>query len=927
LNSTAVPAAQLVALPDARPAVRPAVVLGAASVAQLAAADLVSLAKKGRNFVPALFVSVASFASAEDLRWATLLSLVLGLLVVGSQVWHEARAFFVSCAALLVFWIGPVGLPIFALAALSGYGTLSVALTVATSIFVVAELVPKLSTLSITLAPAIATAVSASFAPVVAALALVSTVPNSQRLQLAAKIVVLGAVCVATLAGLCEFRWLDVELVTHPVSRITISVGFVLLCLGLKNPKDSSEKSSGNVSLHFSLALILIPALFVVTLLRGQGAESVVFDEAHGDWASVSLPLGPEDFGRNITYSWRAIANSLEASGVPVSRNSNRAEFQAPPLSALYVLKMPLEQIDPEFRRGLFDWVGKGGRLLVVADHTDLFDTTQSLNSVLSPVGARIAATAVFDRRGQPPTSPRTTWFGFTWVSDHADYRYLTGSSFEKLPWWAVTVQTYGMSFAEQAVYFKANRFGYFQPDLTHPYTNHIAAAMLPYGLGSVQIWLDSTHWSTFASFHSNYQDAFWQAIRRSGATLSSRAYSVALITLCFICVAGIFLPREIRLVNATLAVTLGIALGGAASIRLTDPVITNSPNSIAAVLGDAASAELLTPIVESPSRNYARALTSLQKWAPVRLELGTKRAATSEANALLFIDLAVDDLPDASSVLTWINAGRRVVFLSDPRLLTLPSQKRWLRDLGFGLRFERGLSGERDVSSDLIGRRDKNIARNQILRFAPLAMSQWLEVESTHLAQAFVVKTSKESKTRVPGTLILSARSDQFSDAAIGDVWDGVPADDIAREREQELSRLVLGDAAVDLSLPRIPLNPDRRIAISAKTEFTKFLVVSQGSLVAEGSLSSDRDSADLSLAETPNAFARRLKDDALHFLPKCAIDSATGYCTRTLIDSKLTEWFVLPEADSSGRIRRLELIHEGRFSGVRHGLHVLFE
>ena len=102
---------------------------------------------------------------------------------------------------------------------------------------------------------------------------------------------------------------------------------------------------------------------------------------------------------------------------------------------------------------------------------------------------------------------------------------------------------------------------------------------------------------------------------------------------------------------------------------------------------------------------------------------------------------------------------------------------------------------------------------------------------------------------------------------------------------------------------------------------------MVSQGSLVAEGSLSSDRDSADLSLAETPNAFARRLKDDALHFLPKCAIDSATGYCTRTLIDSKLTEWFVLPEADSSGRIRRLELIHEGRFSGVRHGLHVLFE
>jgi hypothetical protein len=919
LNSIVAAAAQLVA--------RPAAQRGAASVAQLAAANLTSLAMKGRNVVPALFVSVATFASAEDLRWATILSLVLGLLAGVSQVRHLVRAVFLSCAALLVLWIGPIGLPIFALVALSGTSTVPVALAVASSIFIVGELGPKLSILSVALAPAIATAVTSLFAPVIAALTLVSTAPKSQRLQLTAKILVLGALCIAALSGLCQFRWLDIDLITHPLSRITISIGFVLLCSGFQNLRDLSEKSVGEISLQLSLALVLIPVLIVVSFFRGQGAESVVFDEAHGDWASVALPLGPDDFGRNITYSWRAIANSLEASGVPVSKGSSRAEFKAPPLSALYVLKMPLEQIEPEFRRGLFEWVAEGGRLLVVADHTDLFDTTQNLNSFLLPAGARVAATAVFDRKGQPPTSPRATWFEFSWLRDQADYRYLTGSSFEKLPWWAVTVQTYGMSFAEQAVYFKANRFGYFQPDLAHPYTNHIAAAMLPYGHGSVQIWLDSTHWSTFASFHANYQDSFWQVMRRSGATLALKSYSIALITLCFLVIASIFIRGEIRPVCAALAVTLGVAIGGAASVRFTDPEVASKPNSIAAVLGDAATSELLTPIVESPSRNYARALTSLQKWAPVRLALDQKSAVASEAKSLLFIDLAIDDLPDTSSVLGWINAGKRVVFLSDSRLLTLPSQKRWLRDLGFGLRFERGLSGERDASSDSIGRRDKNFTRNQVVRFVPLGISPWLEAESTHLAQAFVVKGSKESESRANGTLILSARSDQFSDAAIGDVWDGVPADDLAKERERELSRLILGDAAVRLSVPQIALSPDRHIASRVKTEFTKFLVVSQGSLVAEGSLLSDRYSAELSLAETPNASARLLRDDALKFLSKCTIDSVTGYCTRTFIDSKLIEWIVLPDVDTAGRIRRLELIHEGRFSGARHGLHVLFE
>lgn len=861
------------------------------------------------------------------MRWATLLSLALGILAVGSQVRRADRAVIVSCATLLVLWIGPSGLPIFALVTLAGPNTVSAGLAVASTIFVVTELAPKFSTFSIALTPAITTAVSASLPPVLAALALVSTAPKSQRAQLSLKIVFLGTLCIVAISGLCEFRWLSVDLVTHPVSRMIICVGFVLLCADLNNLKELVEARKEEVSLRFTLVLVLFPALITIALFRGQGADSVVFDEAHGDWASVTLPLGPDDFGRHITYSWRAIANTLEASGISVAKNSSRTEFKAPPLSALFVLKMPLEQINPEFRKGLFEWVEEGGRLLVVADHTDLFDTTQNLNDFLSPIGAQIAATAVFNRSGQPPTSPRTTWLGFTWLRDQSDYRYLTGASFVRLPWWAITVQVYGMSFAEQAVYFKANRFGYFQPDLAHPYTNHIAALMLPLGNGSVQIWLDSTHWSTFASFHANYQDSFWQSMRRSGAVLALKIYFVGLITLCFLGISSVFMRGEIRLVRTLLSIALGFALGGAAVIRINDAEITSSPNSIVAVLGDSATSELLTPIVESPSRNYARALTSLQKWVPVRLEPNTKNTETSEAKSLLFIDPAVDDLPNISRVLEWISTGKRVVFLSDSRLLTSPSQKRWLRDLGFDLRFERGLSGERDASSDLVGRREISIARNQVVRFLPLGISPWLESESTHLAQTFMLKNSKERETRPTGALILSARSDQFSDAAIGNVWDGVPADDIAISRERELSRLVLGDTPVSRSMPQIKLNSALHIANRLKIEFTKFLVVSQGELVAEGSLASDLDATDLSFAETPSASARRLRDDALKFLPKCTIDLATGYCTRALIDSKFIDWFVFPELDSAGRIRRLELIHEGRFSGVRHGLHVLFE
>lgn len=879
---------------------------------------------KGRRLLPALFISIATFAAAEGARWAALAALVCGLLLAGLMARRLQPLGVTAASALVVGWLGPVALPLFVLAALLPILGASAAVGCSATVLLAAEWAPKMAVLAAQGKPSATSALAIMVAPVLAASGLAFAMPREARARALGRIFSIGGLCGAAIWGLCQARWIGADLITAPVVRLALAFGFATLCsAGLT----TSAPARSRAPVLLAVLMLLSAAGSAAVASRGDPVASVIFDEAHGDWASVSLALGPDDFGRNTTYSWRALANLLEASGVRVERRAQALSFEPPPREALYVLKMPLEAIEPAFAQALLEWVAAGGRLLVVADHTDLFDTAQNLNEFLAPLNIRIAPTAVFDRLGQPPVAPRAHWAGADWLRASADHRYLTGSSFEVLPWWALPVHTYGMSFAEQAVYFKANRFGYFQPDLVHPYGNHIAVAMLAHGKGAIQVWLDSTHWSTFTAFQSTYQDAFWQTMRRSGLSLSPKIYRVALLASSVLAAALLLWPRPPGLLTGGLALAVGVTLGSVIAVRLVEGAPAGAARMVEAVLGSAASAELLTPIVESASRNYSRALTSLQKWSPVRLHASATRAVAASAGPVLLVDPSTHELPAASRILEWVETGRRVVILSDPRVLTASDQQRWWRELGFVLRAERGLSEERDASSDLLGRREPAMARHAVLRFSPLDTSPWTETESTHLAQAFVLRPSVHRATHPSGVLVLSSRSEQFSDAAMGDVWDGVPVDDVSRAREHELARLVVGDQAVrglrDAQAPR-------RGALAAAAPSAlpnRFIVVSQGQLQAEGTLSAQSPGVELSFAETPDAFAWRLREEAARFLPQCSLDASSGYCARTLVDSRLVEWLVVPRIDASGRVQRIELIHEGRFSGVRDGMNVLFE
>jgi hypothetical protein len=344
--------------------------------------------------------------------------------------------------------------------------------------------------------------------------------------------------------------------------------------------------------------------------------------------------------------------------------------------------------------------------------------------------------------------------------------------------------------------------------------------------------------------------------------------------------------------------------------------------------MGSNASVELLPTLVQSPERNYARALTSLQKWLPVRLYENTTMHGFNEAKNILYIDPDTNQLPSVNQVLDWMETGKHVTVMSTAAFLTTTEQKTWLYRLGFGLRHERSVLEERDVSSDLLGRRETSISRQSILKLSPHENSEWAEIETKQLAQVYKLRVSQHHKREVSGTITFITRSDKFSDASMGDVWDGLPVDDISRNLERGLANLVLGPSFVrPIKKEELPVKVIINHQFKPKNYFYRYLVASGGKLQAEGLLGDYSTQTELSFSETPDAFAWRLMNEVNAFLSKCELDKNSGYCKRTFVDSRLTEWTVIPGYLPNGVIKKLEIIHDGKLSGLQQDLHVVFE
>ena len=122
---------------------------------------------------------------------------------------------------------------------------------------------------------------------------------------------------------------------------------------------------------------------------RKGGRVKVV--ERHSNWEPTTVPYGTEVYGEAGSYNYAA---AFEYSGqfYDMSRLLEEDPIDDATLAAcdVLIIKTPTARYDPEEAAAVVRFVEQGGSLLLIGDHTNVFNMTTFLNDITPPPGVHL---------------------------------------------------------------------------------------------------------------------------------------------------------------------------------------------------------------------------------------------------------------------------------------------------------------------------------------------------------------------------------------------------------------------------------------------------------------------------------------------------------------------------------------------------------
>ncbi len=724
--------------------------------------------------------------------------------------------------------------------------------------------------------------------------------------------------------------WLATSVFTNELFRLLPGI-ILLIAIFVMAPLDkqiSVDKNNFNDVKKYSLIFVTSFALIAISgITTKHPINQIIFDESHGAWETTKSPYGPDDFGRNVTYTYSVLYQYAEKIFNGVSRYEG-GELPKDAISSLFILKMPIEPLSDKFVEDITSWVERGGHLLVVADHTNLFDTTINLTPVLKRLGGvEIASNANFNKVGRPTVAPeakldfvRGKILGVT-----STFTYMTGTGFKHIPLAALSVGEYGPSFVEDAIYFKANRFGYFNPSLNLAFGNHPSAVLLSQKKGMVTVIGDSTPWSNFAIFHGEFFDLFKSIVAINAYSSIFQIFStVVLVLVLILLLITISTSNVLQILGI---IVCGIYLGittliGAAAIS--SPTI-NKDYSLNVSLGVGAKAENLSQLVPIGEHNFTRSLSTFPKYGVLaRLQPEGDLSFNSAAPINLLINPKVSSLPKLSEIIQYIQDGGRLNILFDKSQAKDSDIKEWLKSLSMRLTIAKSLAIQEGGRSTIEDRLGVDVTRVIEYKVDTLPTSHFMEIGGQEFFQAFRLQGDKKDNKSVDGHLVIGFNSEAISDSVMGEVWEGTIPSSLSKVRERQIAMFVTSIFPKQILL----LDAQRKLSSNAlNVPLKKFIVVKNGLKMMSGNidLSSGSGSID-SLGDNPDFYLAKLETDSIQFIQNdCSKLDTNNFCTKQFISHDLIEWAVT-YSKINEKLTAIELVHDRRFSGLNANYNIVF-
>jgi len=138
----------------------------------------------------------------------------------------------------------------------------------------------------------------------------------------------------------------------------------------------------------FACATATVSFLFQWEPVGRRKAGRVMFVERHSTWEPTDLPYDRENFGHDPSYSYNKIydycSQYYQMSRLEESDAIDRAKLSE---CDVLVVKIPTGRFSPGEVRAIAKFVERGGGLLLVGDHTNVFKSGTYLNDISRPFG------------------------------------------------------------------------------------------------------------------------------------------------------------------------------------------------------------------------------------------------------------------------------------------------------------------------------------------------------------------------------------------------------------------------------------------------------------------------------------------------------------------------------------------------------------
>lgn len=350
-------------------------------------------------------------------------------------------------------------------------------------------------------------------------------------------------------------------------SAITFSAGSI-------NFKNSLTRSNQLLWLFVSLLIIFTSYFTLNSSVFEDKVQRIGFLDSQ--WGNISNKYNTSDYGLKSGYSYSLLAEMLSNKYKVEGVNYKSLNQQLKHLNVLISIT-PTQILTGSEKKLIIDWIKQGGRLVLIADHTDLYGSSRVINYLLEDEKFKINYDALFKPDNyyekaflqfssikiiRPKTpcsvslySPFITVFSWTkdWVSEKADYLHPT--FFSDFTWTSDDIRG-----------------------------NFPIGLIARKGKGEIVTWTDSTIFANFTLFQPNHLKLLLSMVEK-GEVLKYLSYFFYAVV--FVVIGYLFLFRLPDLNMLSLLVSLLISFSGVLYNFTSNDLNLYPPSKTVKIYGD----------------------------------------------------------------------------------------------------------------------------------------------------------------------------------------------------------------------------------------------------------------------------------------------------------------------------------------------------